>query len=66
MYMYICIYMYIYVYICVYYDIVYILLFLDFLLIFLKNIKVLAVWVPWRGHDALVAVATTFEVCLVS
>ena len=55
-----------YIYICVYYDIVYILLFLVFLLIFLKNIKVLAVWVPWRGHDALVAVATTFEVCLVS
>ena len=55
-----------YIYICVYYDIVYILLFLVFLLIFLKNIKVLAVWVPWRGHDALVAVANTVGVCLVS
>ena len=60
------IHVYICIYICVYYDIVYILLFLVFLLIFLKNIKVLAVWVPWRGHDALVAVANTVGVCLVS
>ena len=57
----ICIYMYIlryYIYLS--------MLFLVFLLIFLKNIKFLAGWIPWRGHDALVNFFLQFGVCLVS